>query len=285
MIEIGNKKIGYGYPPILSAELSLNHSGNLKTALQMVDTAAECGADAVKLQYYVTEDFAKPDGEMITYKQGAQKADFDMRNGNLIFYREETTEPIYDLFKRNEINLDFVKACQKRTKEHDLIFHATTTSVQGVKEMAEIGVDAFKVSSDMVENVSMLTEMYKHKEKIPLIVSTGHISPDLITVFQEHPALIFLHCESSYPAENPKLWKIKHMQELRHQYIKTCVRYYPAQIGYSHHGTDWREIVRACECGSVFNEFHFTLDKTQPGSDHHWSLDPTELKKLVEAVK
>ena len=294
MIEIAGRKIGFGYPPIISAELSISHNGNLDTALQMIDEAAKCGADACKLQYYVTEDFAKPvtpsvhdvggiDGEMITYVQLAKGKDQTL--GHVQPGYKEITEPIYDLFKRNEISLEFVVACQKRAKEHDLIFHCTTTSVQGVKEMAEIGVDCFKISSDMVENIPMITEMYKHKDNIPLIISTGHISPDLIPVFQEHRMLIFLHCVSEYPAKNPKLWKIKHMQELRYNYVETGVRYYPASIGYSHHSQGISDAVRATELGAVWIETHFVLDHTQPGPDAHWSLDPTELKQLAEAIK
>ena len=281
MIEIGDKKVGYGYPPIISAELSISHQGNLETALEMIDKAAQAGADSIKLQYYKTEDFAQPDGETITYKQRVSNMGPYLipkkRTDELQRYEysmEEITESIYDLFKRNEISLDFVKACQERAKKHDLIFGVTTTSVEGVKEMAEIGVDYLKIASDQINEKDMIDEMAKTGLRI--IASTGHIkSLRDIKNIKIWANSLWLHCVSEYPAKNPKLWRLSHMQQLIALY----------EVGYSHHGTDWRDIVRACELGSVWNEFHWTLDKTMAGPDHHFSLDPTELKQLVEAIK
>ncbi len=264
VIEIDGRKVGYGYSPVISAELSINHSGNLETALQMIDSAAENGTDGVKLQYYKAEDFSQPDGEMITYKEISPKPldrDFDW-----------ITESVYSLFKRNEISLDFVKACQERVKEHELIFGVTTTSVEGVKEMAELEIDYFKVSSDMVDNNKMIHEMRKYD--IPVIISTGHMPEGTIT-----PALnlvlntLWLHCVSAYPAEHAKLWRLKHMvEQLR-------------DVGYSHHSQGIDACIRATEIGAKWLEFHFVLDKAQPGPDSFWSLDPTELKQLSEAIK
>ena len=302
MIEIAGRKIGFGYPPVLSCELSISHNGNLDTALQMIDEAAKCGADACKLQYYVTEDFTKPDGEMITYKQVAWSGGVvhhkDLEKGifpNKHPYQDgvggyllhEITEPIYDLFKRNEIDLTFVKACQKRAKEHDLIFGVTTTSIQGVKEMAELNIDYLKVSSDMINNKEMIREMTL--SKIPIIASTGHIKSftelaewDLTTLKTKLPhQTLFLHCESSYSAEYPKLWKLKHLQ----WFLWETIPFTKGLAGYSHHSQGIDACIRATELGAVWVEVHYTHSKTASGPDHFWSLDEKELKQLVEAVK
>lgn len=276
MIEISGKRIGWGSVPILSAELSLNHGASLDRALEMIDSAAENGADGIKLQYFRAEDFSQPDGEMITYKQRTKKhprvfmvlktrIDEPQRYE---YKMEEITESVYSLFKRHEISLNFVKACQQRAKEHQLLFGVTTTSIDGVKEMAEIGVDYLKIASDQIGKNKMIDEM--KKSEIPIIVSTGHIG---LMDIDTWPNSLWLHCVSSYPADNPKLWRLKHMT---HKFNN---------VGYSHHGTNWREIVRATEIGSVWNEFHWTLDKTNSGPDNWFSLDPSELSQLVKAIK
>ena len=265
MIEIGGRKIGYGYAPILSAELSISHGGHLRTALRMIDSAKENGADGVKLQFYKTEDFAEPDGEMISYQQHQQEHTLSAQLGA----KETVTTSVYNLFKKNEISLDFVKACQQRAKEHQILFGVTTTSVQGVKEMADIGVDYFKVASDMFDKIPMIEQMKQYD--IPMIVSTGHM--EIRDILKFNCGGLMLHCVSEYPAKNPKLWRLR------------AIPVYGYEVGYSHHSVGITDIIRATELGSVFNEFHFTLDKTLPGSDHWWSLDPSELKQLVKAIK
>ena len=134
----------------------------------------------------------------------------------------------------------------------------------------------------------MIQEM--NKTNIPIIASLGHVEniTDLASWdgadFKTKLPLntgILLHCVSEYPAKHPKLSKMKQLQ----LYVWEQYKAFAPYIGYSHHGTDWREIVRATELGSVFCEFHYTLDKTMAGSDHWWSLDSTDLKQLAEAIK
>jgi len=283
MIKIGGRKIGWGYPPIISAELSLNHQADLNLAIKMIDEVAEAGADAVKLQYFKVEDFCTDKEKMVTYEQWLQ----DLLSGNARKYgcrivdgklkstlSEEVTETEYELFKRHEISLDFVKACQQRAKKKHLIFGVTPTSVKGVKELGALGIDFFKIASDMIGKKEMLTEMGAYG--IPKIISTGHLTLDEVRSYiinGKRWSWLWLHCVSEYPTINPQLWKIRHLQE------------FDCHVGYSDHTLGIESAIRAIELGATWVEKHFTSDKTLPGPDHWYSADKEELTRLAKAVK
>ncbi len=249
-MKIANRIIEYGKKPIISAELSLNHHAHLPTALKMIDEAYKAGAGAIKLQYYVAENFCSAENEeMITY--GCEG--------------KETTERLYSLFKRHEISIDFVKTCMARTKKYGLIFHATPTSANCAKELAEIGTDAFKVSSDMVDNKCMLNEMDKHN--LPKIISTGYIKD--ITKWPKKDNL-YLHCVSEYPCRDAKLHKIAEMKKLGYL------------TGYSHHGYGIKDCLEAIKLDVLWVEVHFRIDDSAVDG---FALASEELSKLTKAAK
>jgi len=269
MLEIAGHKIAYGSIPIISAELGVNHQNDLDLALQMIDEVAETGAQAVKIQFLRADDFCSPGSKTIKYRQ------FDNLSSiaHSRFLLKEVYENYYEFFKRHEISLDFVKACYKRAKEHDLIFGITTTSAKGVREVSSY-TDYFKIASDMITKDAMMQQMIDLCIK-PIVISTGHIQNFIhLNELKKHfPASLWLHCVSEYPCKNPKLWKIKHMQELGYT------------VGYSDHSLGNESAIRAEELGALWIECHYTSDKTLAGPDHHFSKDKEELKALVKAIK
>lgn len=271
-MRMGNRKIGYGYPPVVCAELGINHSGDLMKALRMIDAAHKCGAQAIKCQYFKASDFSVPGNKKVRYEQFVSTAWSDPSwipgNGSNVFLKK-ITEDEHAFFTRHEVDLDFVKACRERTWEHEMLFGVTCTSAEGVREVINLGVDFLKLASDMVGNRDLIDEMWSCR--VPKIVSTGHLSlQELEYGFGTHN--LVLHCVSSYPAKNPKLWRIAHMREMGYT------------VGYSHHSRGIQDAVRAAELGAVWLEVHTTLGHDMPGSDHHWSLDPMELSELSLAV-
>jgi len=263
MIEIGGRKVGWGYKPIISAELGVNHQNDLKIALKMIDAAAEAGVDSVKLQYLKVDDFCTDKKMFIIYKQHFQTAT-SVEVSNL----EGITENYYNFFKRHEISLEFVSACRARANEHGLIFGVTPTSAEGVVELVGL-TDYYKIAADMVIKKDMMAEMHRERKRnIPIIVSLGHCD-----IEESIPSAdIHLHCVSEYPAKYSQLWKIKHLQE---QGFLT---------GYSDHTIGIESAVRATELGAVWIECHVTLAKSLPGPDHWFSKDFDELKRLCEAI-
>jgi len=251
--EIAGQRIGWGYSPVIGCDLSLNHLGDINIALEMIDGIAKAGADACKVQYYRTEDFCTDRKRMVTYKIRGR----------------EIVEKEYDFFKRHEIDLDFVRACRDRAWSHNLMFGVTTTSVEGVKEVADLA-NFFKIASDMVDKGAMISAM--RETELPIILSTGHLNLNDIRRVAHQNDLV-LHCVSEYPCENPKLWKIRHLQEMG--YI----------TGYSSHTRNIEDCIQAVNLGAVFIEKHFVLSKDMDAPDVEFSADPQELRALVEAVK
>lgn len=269
MLEIGGRKVGWGQKPIISAELGLNYNNSLDTALEMIKSVAACGADAVKVQYFKADDFAEPGNRTINYRQMSELSGKFGWIGDITQYLEFVTENYYEFFKRNEISLDFVEACYRQAKKHGLIFGVTTTSTEGVREIAEANLtDYFKVASDMVGKTKMIEFM--RETDLPAVLSTGQVdlSKEINHIYDD----LVLHCVSEYPCKNPKLWKIRHMQEMGYN------------VGYSDHTQGIKSAIRAMELGAIWVEKHFTLDRTMPGPDHWFSADPMELEKLCKAV-
>jgi len=282
MIEIGGRKVGWGHRPVISAELSLNHQGDLNLAIKMIEEAAEAGADAVKLQYFKTEDFQTDKEETTTYKQvdletygwpskwkNNKVVELSIKGPISEAVTKEVTEPIFELFKHHEIDIEFVSACRARAKELGLIFGVTPTSVGGARDLVALGVDYLKIASDMALRTDIIDYAKEQRSNIPVIISTGHL--DIVKI-EPWSNTIWLSCVSEYPAKTPQLWKLVHM------------RYKINNVGYSDHTIGIESAVRATELGACWVECHVTSDKTLSGPDHWFSKDMNELKRICEAI-
>ena len=278
---IGNREIGYGSKPVISAELGLNHNGDLDTALKMIKSVADNGGDGVKLQYFDPDDFITDKEKTYTYKQltteipekfGDQKGIWtDGKTGQR--YRQATVN-YWQLFKDHQISLDFVEQCKNEADRLGLLFGVTCFSPKGVNEINEIGVDYFKMASQSFDDRELATAMRETKKQ--LIFSTGHISlkdlEDNKIGYLLSERQLVLHCVSEYPAKHSKLWKIPRM--IKMGYL----------TGFSNHSIGIDNMVRACELGAVFVETHYTLSQYDSGPDHSFSTTPSQLKELSQAI-
>jgi len=238
-----------GQAPKLVAEIGLNHNGSVQLAKNTIDAAIGAGADFVKFQHCPPEQFDSS----------------GTHNG----------ESLFDLFKRTEFTFNQWIEIKEHCELVGIPFFVTTVSVEGVNDMHQLGVCAFKVSSDMINNAEMIQAMRKYP-LMPVIVSTGHVRnlSDLLKI--AWPEDLILHCISEYPTKHTKFWRMRAIQNMGY----TC--------GYSNHipGKDGIEAcIRATELGAVIIETHFTTSKELSGPDHFFSFDPTDLKNLAEAIK
>jgi len=241
--------------PIISVELSINHEGKLENAFNMIEQAKQGGVDAVKLQNYKTEDFCQLDStETYTY----------------LYDGEMKTERVYDMFKRCEIDLQFVRICKQYAEQLGMLFHSTPTSADGVKDLLDMGCKTIKIASDMVKNKELIKAIPKD---LQVIIATGHLN-DLAKIqrfadrFENH---IILHCVSQYPAKKSDLHK---MQLIREQVTE--------RVGYSDHCVGTQECIRAINLDAVWLEIHFCLDKTK-AIDGAFSKDVNDLKEIYAA--
>lgn len=263
-IRVKNHKIGPGLPTFVVAEIGLNFNGSLELAYKTIEAAKKVGAQAVKFQNYVTEDFIYD--RSITHQYESQ--------GKLII------ESQYDLFKRCELDFDKLEKIAAFCDRIDVVFFSTPTSVQGIHELKRLNCPLLKNGSDYIGNLDLIREMAK--TQIPLVISTGMASlgeiDDAISTFEGAggQSLIVLQCTSSYPTppRDVHLRKIVSLEK---------VFQYP--VGLSDHSKGISAALGAVALGACMIEKHFTLDKTLPGPDHSFSADPTELRSMIDNIR
>lgn len=268
-IRIGNKKLDYNQTPFIVAELGLNHNGKISLAKKMINEAKRAGADAIKLQSFITEDFV-----------GDKKLSYTYRSQG-----KEVTEPQYKMFKRAELSQKEQKELFDYAKKIGIIAFSTPqdNSYKSIDFLCSkaINVPAIKIGSDDLTNLPMLA--YYAKKHKPMIISTGMATMDEIenavkTIkAQGNNNIIILKCTSLYPTP-PKEANLNQIKILQKKF-SNCL------IGFSDHTQGAGAASIAATMGAVLIEKHFTLDKNLPGPDHWFAADPKELALLVKQVK
>jgi len=257
VIEIAGRKVGDGCPPIISAEVGLNHGGLMSRAFQLIAAAAACGCDAVKFQNYRTADFVKNRDEV-----------YDNGHGYI--------NRMWDMCQECELAFDDLKHLKQYADNLGIIFHSTPTSREGVDDLVKLGVPVLKNGADYWEHPHLM--WYMLNTGIPVVASTakgfGQFE-DWAFFWPKHPSyLIVLHTVREYPAKD---WN-------RDRFEDVGCSYRPF-YGYSDHTIGIDAAVEAVKLGACWIEKHFTLDKNMHGPDHHFSADPQEMAALVKACK
>lgn len=263
-VQIGNKLVGPQQPVFVIAEAGVNHNGDLKMARELIDVAVAAGADAVKFQTFQADHLAMPDAPKAEYQLQTTGAD----------------ESQLEMLRRLELSADAHKELQTYCNERGIIFLSTPFDEQAVDLLHELGVPAIKISSGDLTN-SPLLEYVALKEK-PIILSTGmsELSEliEAVSVLNsagcENP--ILLHCVSNYPAAASEV-NLRAMQTMRSAF--------DLPVGFSDHTEGIDVALAAVALGACVIEKHFTLDRTLPGPDHRASLEPDELKQLVQSIR
>jgi len=263
-ISIGSQQVGPGMPVFIIAEAGVNHNGDPELAKRLVDAAAEAGADAVKFQTYKTENVVSKTAPKAKYQEKTTDA----------------TESQYDMLKKLELAVqDFVELkdyCIRR----NILFMSTPHDQESIDTLNELGVKVFKVGSGDITNIPYLKHM-ACKGK-PIILSTGmsYLSEvdEAVRVIQlaGNEQLILLHCVSNYPADP---------SDVNLRAMETMKKAFGVPIGYSDHTLGIEIPVAAVAMGACVIEKHFTLDRSMPGPDHRASLEPVELKAMVQGIR
>ncbi|HET6977572.1 MAG TPA: N-acetylneuraminate synthase [Pyrinomonadaceae bacterium] len=263
-VQIANKLIGPQQPVFVIAEAGVNHNGDLKLARDLIDVAVDAGADAVKFQTFRADLLATSE---------APKAEYQLQTtGN--------AESQFEMLQRLELSSDAHRELQAYCRERGILFLSTPFDEESVDLLDALGVPAFKISSGDLTN-SPLLEYIAGKGK-PVILSTGmsELSEliEAVSVLNlggcENP--ILLHCVSNYPAE-PAESNLRAMQTMRAAF--------DLPVGFSDHTEGLDVSLAAVALGACVIEKHFTLDRTLPGPDHRASLEPAELRQLVQSIR
>jgi len=249
---IGKQVLTRNTKPYLIAEIGLNHNNDLEIGKKTIRAAKEAGADAVKFQSYITEDFVDPKN---------QEAKF-----------------LFDIFKEYELSESKHREFQKTATEEGLDFFSTPLDLRSVDLLVSLKVPVLKIASGDIVNYPLLKKAID--TKLPLIVSTGAALPfEVIRALdlfkEENTEVALLHCVSLYPTPANKA----NLQTIPY-FLETT----PYVVGFSDHTDGFLAGSIAVGLGVSIIEKHFTLDKKLPGPDHTISLDPEGMKLLSKNI-
>lgn len=246
------------------AEAGVNHNGNLETAKRLVDEAAGAGADAVKFQTFRAESLVCADAEKAAY----QKETTD---------REETQ---YAMLKRLELTEGMHRELLERCREKKIVFLSTPFDIESIRYLAGLDMPVFKIPSGEITNLPYLEEIGKQRRKV--ILSTGMSGMDevkaAVEILKKNGAedITLLHCNTQYPTPVCDVNLLAMMQMQKETGLP---------VGYSDHTLGTEIPIAAAALGASVIEKHFTLDRSMEGPDHRASLEPCELKRMVEGIR
>jgi sialic acid synthase SpsE len=256
--KIGSRTIGMDHPPLVIAEIGINHEGSFEKAICMVNDAHAAGCECAKFQSHVIED------EMIPN---------DVIPGN-------STETIWDIMKRCALSEDEEVRLKDYVESLGMIYLCTPFSRAAAERLKRMKVSAYKIGSGECNNYPLIKHIASDGK--PVILSTGmndleSITPAVEILRQAGVPFALTHCTSMYPTPYEKV-RLGGLVELGE-------RFPDAVIGLSDHSIGNYTCFAAVALGARILEKHFTSDKTWPGPDVPISIDPTELKELVEGSR
>ena len=251
---------------IIIAEAGVNHNADINIAKQLIDAAAESGADYVKFQTAIPH--------LVVTKEGTM-ADYQVQNIG-------AEESQLEMTKKIHLPLSDFECLAKYAQEKNIKFASTPFDLLSVDFLNKLNMDFFKIPSGEITNYPYLVKIAKIG--LPIILSTGMATideiKDAVKVLTDHGAskdkITILHCNTEYPTpmEDVNLKAMLHIQ-----------RELEIPVGYSDHTLGIEVPIAAVALGATVIEKHFTLDKTLPGPDHKASLEPNELKAMVSAIR
>lgn len=261
MIEfnIAGRSVGPMHPPLVIAEVGINHEGDLTKALEMVHAAHQAGAEIVKFQCHIAEK------EMIPT---------DMKPGDI------SDESLWDIIKRCELTANEELEVQTLCNKLGIIYLSTPFSREAADRLHEMNVPAFKIGSGECNNLPLIEHICGFGK--PMIISTGmndlksiRATVEIVRKYQIPYALT--HCTSMYPTP---------YKDVRLGGITDLARKFPdAVVGLSDHSLDIYTCLGAVALGASILEKHFTISRNWPGPDTGISIEPEELAHLVKGSK
>lgn len=257
-ISIAGRHIGGNYPPLVIAEIGINHEGDIKKALRMIDDAALVGCECVKFQSHVIED------EMIPN---------DVVPGN-------AAVSIWDIMKRCALTEEEESLVKEYTEAKGMIFLSTPFSRAAAIRLERLGVPAYKIGSGECNNYPLVEHIARYGK--PVILSTGmnnleSISTAVGILVSHQVPFALMHCTSIYPTPYDKV-RLGALTQLRQVFPGV-------PLGLSDHSLSNYPCLGAVALGANILERHFTSDKSWPGPDIPISMDPCELKALIEGSR
>jgi len=260
VMKIANRLIGEEYPPLVIAEIGINHNGSLELAKELVDSAIRAGAEIIKHQTHVVED------EMA----GAAK--------NVIPGNADIS--IYEIMEKSALNEEDETELKQYIEEQGAIFISTPFSRAAANRLERMGVQAYKIGSGECNNYPLIEHIAQFGK--PIILSTGMNTIDSINpsveIFRKYKIpYALLHCTNLYPTPD-KLIRLGGIEKLQEAFPD-------ALVGLSDHSVDNVACLAATALGAAVLERHFTDSMERTGPDIVCSMDEQACADLIKNSK
>ena len=251
---------------LIIAEAGVNHNGDLSLARQLIEIAAESGADLVKFQTFSANS-------LVT--SAAKKAEYQLKNA-------ETDESQYAMLRRLELTYSMHEELITYCKECNIGFFSTGFDIASIDLLMSLGLDRVKIPSGEITNLPYLRHIGAYKKSV--ILSTGMSTIDdikaalnvLMIAGTERNQITVLHCNTEYPTP---------MIDVNLRAMLTLRDTFGVAVGYSDHTLGIEVPIAAVALGATVIEKHFTLSRSLVGPDHKASLEPQELKAMVQSIR
>jgi N,N'-diacetyllegionaminate synthase len=251
---------------LIIAEAGVNHNGDLVLAKQLIDVAAEAGADLVKFQTFNAD-------RQVTLVAG--KADYQSKTTN-------DKESQHEMLRSLELTPDMHKELIAHCAVRNIGFFSTGFDVESVELLVGLGQNHFKIPSGEITNLPYLRHIGQFRKGIILstgMATLGEIEAAIDALEQAgtpRAQVTVLHCTTEYPTR---------MNEVNLRAMQSIQAAFSVAVGYSDHTLGIEVALAAVAMGASVIEKHFTLDRNLPGPDHKASIDPEELKAMVNAIR
>lgn len=261
LLEIGKSLIGENQPTYVIAEIGINHNGSHEIANALMEKAAECGADAVKVQLRDLNSI---------YTESVLKNSLTA---------EHSTQYLLNELRNCDLEISFFEELHKKSSTLGLDFLATPFDLKSVEFLKGLDLPAFKIGSPDFTNLKLIDSLASFDK--PLILSTGMSTEAEIDQVINHLNSLeiqyaLLHCNSTYPAS---------FEDLNLNFIKRLELMCKRTVGYSGHEKGFIPTLTAVALGARIIERHITLSSKANGPDHSSSLEPEEFSEMVKSIR
>jgi N,N'-diacetyllegionaminate synthase len=247
------------------AEAGVNHNGNIEIAKKMIEVAKECGADAIKFQTFKAEK---------VISRYAPKAEYQKQTTG-------ETDSQLEMVKKLELSFDDFIVLKEYCDKLNIMFLSTPFDFESIDFLNDLGLEIFKIPSGEITNLPYLEKIGKLGKKV--ILSTGMADLGeiedaldiLISCGTKKENITVLHCNTEYPTP---------YEDVNLLAMLTIKEAFKVKVGYSDHTLGIEIPIAAVALGASVIEKHFTLDKNMEGPDHKASLEPHELKAMIDAI-
>ena len=268
-MKIFNKKIGTNHPTYFIAEIGSNFDGDLDRAIELIKIAADSDADAVKFQHYTADTLVSD--------QGFQ----DLHSG-IKTHQSNWVESVSKTYDKASLNRDWTAQLFETAHDYGLGFLTSPYSTSLV-DFVEPYIDAYKIGSGDITYVDIL-EKIASKQKPTLLATGASTQADVdnaMSIFSNHQLdICLMQCNTNYQGliENAEFQNLNVLSQFRNIYPDVV-------LGLSCHMPKWTSVIGSVAMGARVIEKHFTDDRSRPGPDHGFAINPSEWKSMVAETR